>query len=197
MQLIQETLLSHWPAWIVTITMVVAAVIDGRQLKVPNWLTFPMVISGVVYSSIAFGWEGFWASLVGATVGLLLLLPAYAIGGMGAGDVKLLAGVGAWMYASLQAARLPVGPALAVFHAFALSAMVGAVLAIAMVVARRAIKKHWHQLLGILAEIWVIRNPQQLAELAAQRKPQMMLLPYGIPLAIGTITYFVWMGMLI
>jgi prepilin peptidase CpaA len=64
-------------------------------------------------------------------------------------------------------------------------------------VARRAIKKHWHQLLGILAEIWVIRNPQQLAELAAQRKPQMMLLPYGIPLAIGTITYFVWMGMLI
>lgn len=35
-----------WPCWVVTITLVVAAVIDGLQLKVPNWITFPMIISG-------------------------------------------------------------------------------------------------------------------------------------------------------
>ena len=41
--------------------------------------------------------SGLGWSLVGTIVGLALLLPLYAIGGMGAGDVKLLAGVGAWV----------------------------------------------------------------------------------------------------
>ena len=49
----------------------------------------------------------------------------------------------------------------------------------------------------ILNEIMVIRNPEQLSEIAAKRKPSMMLLPYGIPIAIGTIGYFLWMGMLV
>ena len=40
-----------WHVWFVTITLVVAAVIDGYQLKVPNWITFPMIISGWVYSA--------------------------------------------------------------------------------------------------------------------------------------------------
>ena len=84
----------HWPFWIVTFTLVVAAVIDGYKLKVPNWITFPMILSGWAIDTVSFGWEGLGWSLVGTAVGLALLLPAYAIGGMGAGDVKLLAGVG-------------------------------------------------------------------------------------------------------
>jgi prepilin peptidase CpaA len=192
-----EVVVQHWPAWLVVVMMVLAAVIDGRQLRVPNWLTFSMVLSGVVYASIRFGWEGLAASVWGAVIGLLLLLPAYAIGGMGAGDVKLLAGVGAWMYASLEAARLPIGTATAMFEAFAVSAIAGAVLALGMVLARRSFRKHWDQLCTILTEIWLIRNPQTLSEIAAQRKGQMLLLPYGIPLAIGTIGYFAWMGMLL
>ena len=74
--------------------LVVAAVIDGYKLKVPNWITFPMVLSGWAYGAFAHGWEGIGLSLIGTIVGLALLMPAYAIGGMGAGDVKLLAGVG-------------------------------------------------------------------------------------------------------
>ncbi len=41
----------NWPIWVVTITLVVAAVIDGLKLKVPNWITFPMIISGWIYSA--------------------------------------------------------------------------------------------------------------------------------------------------
>ena len=92
-----ESLVNHWPVWLVTITLVVAAAIDGYKLKVPNWLTFPMILSGWVYNTAAFGWEGLLWSLLGTVVGLALLLPLYSIGGMGAGDVKLLAGVGAWV----------------------------------------------------------------------------------------------------
>jgi len=93
-----NSLAENWPVWVVTITLVVAAVIDGLKLKVPNWITFPMIISGWIYC-VAFspdaGWQGLIYSLAGTIVGLALLLPAYAIGGMGAGDVKLLAAIGA------------------------------------------------------------------------------------------------------
>jgi len=49
----------------------------------------------------------------------------------------------------------------------------------------------------ILNEILVIRDPEKLATIAAERKPRMLLLPYGIPIAIGTIAYFAWTGMLV
>ena len=175
----------NWPFWIVTLFLIFAAVIDGFELKVPNWLTFPMIISGWAYSTIAFGWEGLVWSLIGTAVGLALLLPAYAIGGMGAGDVKLLAGVGAWVHGTHT------------FYAFCISAVVGAVLAVAMVLFRRAWTKHSNQFWMIFNEIVTIRDPNQLSEIAAERKSSMLLLPYGIPIAIGTIFYFAWMGMLV
>ncbi len=184
-------LAEHAPIWFVTVVLIVAAVIDGIQLKVPNWLTFPFIISGWVYSMIAYGFAGeaWYAglgwSLLGTCVGLALLLPAYAIGGMGAGDVKLLAGVGAWVYCTTTV------------YAFGVSAAVGAVLAIAMVAWRRGWRKHSIQFQTILNEIMTIRNPEVLAGIAAERKSSMLLLPYGIPIAIGTICYFAWMGMLI
>jgi prepilin peptidase CpaA len=174
----------HWPIWLVTITLVVAAVIDGWILKVPNWITFPLVIGGWVYSTWAFGWAGLGWSLAGTAVGLGLLLPLYAVGGMGAGDVKLLAGVGAW-----------VG-AMVTLYAFCVSAIVGGLIALAMVGWRRAWKKHSDQFLMILDEVTTIRDPVQLSAIAAQRKSSMFLLPYGIPIAMGTIAYFVWAGML-
>jgi len=184
-------LIENWHYWLVSVVLVVAAVIDGIQLKVPNWITFPMIVSGWLYSAVAFGLEGEgwyvglgW-SLLGTFVGLALLLPAYAIGGMGAGDVKLLAGVGAWVYSTTT------------FYAFCVSVIIGAVIAVLMVLARRGFKKHSSQFMFILNEIMTIRDPETLATIAAERKPSMMLLPYGIPIAIGTIAYFGWMGLLV
>lgn len=175
----------NWQVWVVTVTLILAAVIDGFQLKVPNWITFPFIIAGWTYSTLAFGLEGLGWSMLGTVVGLALLLPAYAIGGMGAGDVKLLAGVGAWMYGTTT------------FYAFCVSAVVGAVLAIGMVLFRGAWEKHSNQAWMILNEILTIRDPNQLSAIAAERKSTMMLLPYGIPIAIGSIAYFIWMGMLV
>ena len=91
MESICSILLEHWSVWLVAVTLVVAAVIDGLYLKVPNWLTIPMIISGLVFSFTVSGWNGLGWSLLGTVVGLILLLIVYSIGGMGAGDVKLLA----------------------------------------------------------------------------------------------------------
>ncbi len=180
-----DSAVEHWPFWLVTITLVVAAVIDGYKLKVPNWLTFPFVISGWVFGAYIGGWAGLGESLLGTGVGLALLLPAYAIGGMGSGDVKLLAGVGAWVGAETT------------FYAFCVSAVVGGVIAVAMVLLRGNWRKHSHQLVAIVHEILTIANPKELSAIAAERKSSMRLLPYGIPIAIGCIAYFAWTGMLI
>jgi len=185
---VSRGLLENWPIWIVTVTLVVAAVIDGRKLKVPNWLTFPMIVSGWAYSAMLSpwaGWEGLVYSILGTAVGLLLLLPAYAIGGMGAGDVKLMAGVGAWVWAT------------ATLYAFAVSAIVGGVIALLMVVVRRSWHQHQSQFWMICNEILTVKDPEKLAAIAAERKSTMMLLPYGIPIAIGTIAYFACAGMLL
>ena len=96
MDTLRTAFIQNWPSWVVTFLLVAAAIIDGWKLKVPNWLTFPMIMAGWIYSTVYFGWEGLGWSLAGTVAGLALLLPLYAIGGMGAGDVKLLAGVGAW-----------------------------------------------------------------------------------------------------
>ena len=186
-----NAVLENWPVWVVTITLIVAAVIDGLKLKVPNWITFPMILSGWVTSALwplysgYGGLEGFLYSLLGTFVGLALLLPAYAIGGMGAGDVKLLAGVGAWVWSRHT------------LLAFAVSALVGGVIAMIMVLARKSWTKHKNQFWGIWMEILTVRDPEKLAEMASERKPRMLLLPYGIPIAIGSIAYFAWTGMLL
>jgi prepilin peptidase CpaA len=187
-QEISRGIINHWPVWVVTVTLIVAAVIDGLQLKVPNWITFPMIIAGWIYSATCVAgypwWEGLAYSLLGTVVGLSLLLPAYAIGGMGAGDVKLLAGIGAWVWSTNT------------LYAFALSALIGGVIAVLMVVARRNWFKHQAQFWMICNEILTVKDPDKLAAIAAERKPTMMLLPYGIPIAIGTIAYFAAAGML-
>ena len=178
-----------WAVWLATVVLVVAAVIDGWKLKVPNWITFPLVISGWIYSAcfsqaVETWWEGLLWSLLGTVVGLALLLPAYAIGGMGAGDVKLLAGVGAWMWS------------IHTLWGFAVSAIAGGIIAVVMVLVRRGWTKHKNQFWMIFTELLTVRDPEKLATIAAERKSQMLLLPYGIPLAVGTIAYFAFTGLL-
>ena len=100
-------LIANWHIWTVSIVLVVAAVIDGWKLKVPNWITFPMILTGWVYSFASGGWAGLGWSLLATFFGLALLYGIYMVGGMGAGDVKLLAGIGAWVHAEHTCACLP------------------------------------------------------------------------------------------
>ncbi len=177
-------LLDNWQVKLVSAILILAAWIDGRQLRVPNWITFPMVLSGLVYSTWAGNLSGLGAGLAGMAMGLACLLPLYAVGGMGAGDVKLMAGIGAWLGWQIT------------LESFLVSAIVGAIMAICMVAVRGTWQKHYENLLTILSEWMVIRNPYELSRIAAERKPRMALLPYGIPICVGTIGYFVYNGLM-
>ena len=183
---ILSTLTEHWSIWFVTVLLIVAAVIDGIQLKVPNWLTFPFIISGWIYSFVAFGFQdGLLYSLAGTAVGLALLLPAYAIGGMGAGDAKMMAAIGSWLGATI------------VLCSFCVGTIVGGIMAVIMIVSAGDIMKHYYQFFMILNEFQTVRDPEELAKIATERKTTMRLLPYGIPMAIGTVLYLAWTGKLV
>ncbi|MAG93098.1 MAG: prepilin peptidase [Planctomycetaceae bacterium] len=180
----QELIVNNWHVKLVSLILIVAAWIDGRELRVPNWITYPMVLSGLVYCTCIDGLSGLGWAVLGMIVGLLTLLPLYSVGGMGAGDVKLMAGIGAWLGVKTT------------LWAFAATTVVGAVMAVIMVVWRGALYKHYAQLMMILDEWREVKNPRRLSELAAERKPQMFLLPYGIPICIGSIGYFFFVGMI-
>jgi prepilin peptidase CpaA len=88
----------HSIAWWPTIICVsIATVSDLRSQRIPNWLVVPFLTAGVVVSALAYGWMGLAQSLEGVLLAALLLGLFYVAGGMGMGDVKLCAAVGAWI----------------------------------------------------------------------------------------------------
>lgn len=179
-----EFLYTNWPIKLVSVILIVAAWIDGKDLKVPNYITLPMILTGIIYQTAVGGFSGMGAGLLGMCVGLMCLLPLYAVGGMGAGDVKLMAGIGAWVGWQITA------------YSFAVSVVVGAFMAVVMVAVSGDWTKHYKQFLLILSEWSIIKNPYELSEIAAERKARMYLLPYGIPICIGTIGYFIHAGLM-
>lgn len=72
-----------------------AAVLDLRSRRIPNWLVLLACGAGVAVNVWRLGLAGLLVALSGAALGLLLLLPFYVLRAIGAGDVKLLAGLGA------------------------------------------------------------------------------------------------------
>jgi prepilin peptidase CpaA len=102
-----------------------ATVIDIRTRKIPNALTGSMAAVGVGLAASGVSGVSIGASLAGLVVGLLLMLPGHVLGATGAGDVKLMAAVGA------------VVGIHGIVNAFLFTALAGGLLAIAVAIHRR------------------------------------------------------------
>lgn len=196
-------ILSHWPLVFICAAMILAAVIDGWKLKVPNWLTFPIILSGWLLGLLhdfgalpeSTGVGGFGAAMAGTLLGMALLLPLYAIGGVGGGDVKMQMGFGAWVGAFYGLQSLPdshPGALWIIVYAFALAAVIGGVLALGMIFARGQYQKNLENTKGILTDLVSSTGVGDVADKAAKRKPTLHLLPYGIPLCLGFIAYLLY-----
>ena len=77
--------------------LALACVTDLRTRRIPNVLTLSAAAGAVLFHLATGGWQAAGWSLVGLFVGALSFFPMFALRGMGAGDVKLLAAVGAWL----------------------------------------------------------------------------------------------------
>ena len=200
------TILTQWPLAFVCVAMIVAAVIDGWKLKVPNWLTFPLIISGWLLGLIhtcgffteSTGSGGIWAALAGTALGMALLYPVYLIGGMGAGDVKMQMGFGSWVgayYGFYDASENPTHPGalVIILIAFCVAVIVGGLLAACMILIRGQFRRNLDNTRAILGDLVHAGGVEKVAENAKERKPRMHLLPYGIPLCIGFVGYLVYL----
>ncbi len=150
----------------------VAALIDLRSQRIPNVLTFGAAIAALLFTLSSDGVTGVGGALAGWVVGLLLFLPFFVLGGMGAGDVKLLAALGAWL-----------GPLMIVWVAL-YSAMAGGILALALSVKQGYLQQALLNLRLLLTHFRVsgLRSMPALT-LDTGRGPR---LAYAVPIAVGT-----------
>lgn len=74
-----------------------AAVIDVRSRRIPNWLTFGLILAGLSRAIVAGGGAGLAHAATGMLAGAAPALVLFSLGALGGGDVKLLAGIGAWV----------------------------------------------------------------------------------------------------
>jgi len=79
---------------------IAASAFDIRTRRIPNALTLSAALAGLVFHITTSGTAGAQLSAGGWATGLFLLLPFFVLGGMGGGDVKLVAALGAWLGAS-------------------------------------------------------------------------------------------------
>ena len=96
--------------------LTIGAVLDLRTRRLPNWLTLLIVITGLTNSIVVGMPTSFRGSLLGLIVGFCILIVPYLLRAMGAGDVKLLAGVGAWL------------GAMAAFQVYVVAAIAGLII---------------------------------------------------------------------
>jgi prepilin peptidase CpaA len=188
--------LAYWPVHVVCLGMIAAAVIDWWKFKVPNKLTFPLIISGWLLGlANNFGLEagagGIGAALAGTLLGLGLLLPVYAIGGMGAGDVKMTMGFGSWIGAFFG---VPDGLWIIVY-AFCAGTIVGGIIALGMIVVRGNYKQNAGHMKEIVGDLFQAHGIGDMAARANRRRPRWHRLPYGVPLCLGFLGYLFYLGL--
>jgi prepilin peptidase CpaA len=147
---------------------------DYRSRRIPNWLTVPGLLIGVAANTITGGWSGLGTSLLGAGLGLLLLLPFVLLRSLGAGDWKLAGALGAF-----------VGPG-DVFSLLLVSVFVAGVMAIGLIIYKRRVRETARNIGHLLLSLVTFRMPGREVSLD---NPQSLKVPYGVALASTMVLY--------
>lgn len=166
------TLTTNDIAQLVALTIgVIACVTDIRTRRIPNVLTFGAAAAALVFHGISGGLPGLQTAVFGWIVGTALFLPFFLLGGMGGGDVKLLAALGAWL-----------GPGTAFWLAIYAS-IAGGVLAVVVALARGYLMTAFRNLRGLFVH-WSIVGPRPLDSLTLEhgKAPR---LAFAVPMLVG------------
>jgi len=155
-----------------------ASWIDYKERRVPNWLNAAIAASGFMAQGYFHGLDGLAAGFLGLLVGFATLIVPWLMHGMGAGDVKLMMAIGVWL-----------GPWLT-FVSFCVGAVVGGVIAVAMILGTGRLWHAWANLATIAEK--VSHRSTIFSEFGSARSfgNTSQLLPYGVPLTIGTLMVF-------
>ena len=147
---------------------------DLRNRRIPNWLTVPGLLLGVAANTALGGWSGLKSSLLGAALGLALLLPLVLLRSLGAGDWKLAGALGAF-----------AGPSLLV-NLLLGSVFVAGVMAVVLIIYKGRIRQTLRNIGHILISLVTFRLPGAQVSLD---NPESLKVPYGVALAFTVVLY--------
>ena len=160
------------------LTLGIAVFTDWREHKIYNKLLVPAFFIALLLHTFQGGYSELTRSLLGAAIGFALLLLPYLMGGMGAGDVKLLTVIGAF------------GGTSFVITSFLYGALIGGLISVILLARRKGLGSTLKHFLLFLP---ILHKPQDLSE--ARYNVQQEKFPYGIAIALGTlIALFIPLG---
>lgn len=151
--------------------LLLSAVTDIRWQKIPNWITLPGMAGALALHAVFQGQAGLLFSLKGIGIGIGILLVFYAIGGMGAGDVKLLGAVGGFLGAS------------GVLSAVVMTVLIGGVYAVGLMVLKWGPQEGLFRLVLLLKPSSFSRRARTSVSLCGSQPT----LRYGVVIALGTL----------
>ncbi|WP_010321909.1 A24 family peptidase [Marinobacterium stanieri] len=149
------------------LVLLVAVLTDWRRHRIPNWLTFGALATGLLLHYFFLPSPEWLDGLKGAGVGLAVLIPFYLTGGMGAGDVKLMAAVGSF-----------IGPTAAL-TASCFALVVGGCIAFFMVLRSGELASIYRRYMVMISARTVV--PAEVGSVARRR------FPFSFSIAVGTL----------
>jgi prepilin peptidase CpaA len=162
---------------VLIIVVLLAGAYDARYRKIPNWLSLSGLILGLGINTFVFGWAGLRAAALGFGLAMLIYAPLYLVRGMGAGDVKLMAALGAI-----------AGPQ-DWFGIFIATALVGGLVSLTAVLIKKRAGQTFLNLTTILSELLQFRRPAKADNRLDVRNPSALRMPHAVNIAVGCIAF--------
>ena len=159
-----------------TIPAVVAGWTDWRSRRIPNWLTVPALLVGIAANTLALGWAGAKDSLLGAGLGLGLLLPFVLLRSLGGGDWKLVGALGAFL-----------GPPRLISVLLG-TILVAGVMAVVLIIWKRRVGQTLRNLAQMLAALFTLHLPGPEVSLD---NPDSLKVPFGVAVGVAVVLYTV------
>ncbi len=161
--------------WIPAVMVAIAAgILDWRYRRIPNWLTVSGFAAGVVVNTVLDRWPGLKGALLGALLGLGLLLPFVLVRSLGAGDWKLAGALGACL-----------GPRQ-LLSVLVVTILVAGVMALGVVIWKGRLKRTLGNIAHLLGALLSLRMPASEVSLD---DPQSTKIPFGVAMAIAVLCY--------
>ena len=161
------------------VTVIAACITDVSTSRIPNVLTFAAAAAALAFHAIAPGGLGAAHAGLGLVVGLAVFFPLFALGAMGAGDVKLMAAIGAWIgWKSIVMVAL-------------YGSVAGGVLAL-LFAARQSYLRTAFSNIKMLAAYWWVEGVKPLPALTLESKHSVRM-PYALAIAAGLVVTL-WRG---
>ena len=161
------------------LTVLVACVFDVSTSRIPNALTFSAAALAIGFHLLAPSGGGVWFTLAGFAAGLVVFFPMFALGAMGAGDVKLMAAAGAW-----------IGWKAIVFVAL-YGSLAGGILALIVAMRRNYLRQAFANM-KMLGAYWWVEGVKPLPALTLESKHSVRF-PYAVAIAAG-LAVTLWRG---